>query len=481
MNNDLEEVMNYFKEICKIPHGSKNEKRLSDWIRKLAENKGLEVKQDELWNIIVHKKASYGLENSDAIIFQAHLDMVCEKLKSSNHDFENEPIDIVEYLENGKKYLRANNTTLGADDGIGVAILLMMMLNDNNKMPECYFLFTTQEEIGMYGANYIDLSNINAKYLINLDSEEEDVATVGCAGGVNLIFSKKDNQYMSHSQVFELEISGLKGGHSGVDIDKGRINSNFLTAMILNCIEDVQISSMYGGTKDNVICYGTNVLFSTNTMKEEIESIIKKVLDNIEVTDDDRDLKISVKAIDKEMMVYPNKTSKEIIELILGLKQNVIDMSTKMNNIVESSGNVGIVAVDENRIIVNESLRSSVEEKKYEYARYNKKIAEKLGFTCKEEGEYPGWDINTNSLLQKIYRDSYKNTHNGKEPKIVSIHAGLECGIFAKKNNMLDMISIGPNLYDVHTPNERLDVDSVKRLLSTLFDMIENLLWCSQK
>ena len=475
MKNKLEQVINYFKEICQIPHGSKNEKDLSNWIYKMAMDNGLEVKQDNLWNLIVHKKASNGRESSNTIIFQAHLDMVCEKVKSSNHNFEKDPIEVIEYFEDGKKYMKANGTTLGADDGIGVAILLMLMVNDDIELPECYFIFTTQEEIGMYGANIIDLSNTNANYLINLDSEEEDVATVGCAGGLNLIFTKEEKQEKSSNRIYELEISGLKGGHSGVDIDKGRINSNYLAAMILNYIEDVQISSIDGGTKDNVICSNTKVIFSTNMSIDELKVIVDTVISNIEKTIDDKDLNILVDEIKYDALVYSKKTSNSIIELLLNLKQSVIDMSDKMDDLVESSGNIGIVAVDENGIVINESLRSSVEEKKYEYAQYNKKLAESLGYTCKEEGEYPGWDINTNSLLQKVYRDSYINTHNGNAPEIVSIHAGLECGIFAQKNQSIDMISIGPNLYDVHTPNERLDVDSVGSLLSTLVDMINKI------
>ena len=475
MENRLEQVINYFKEICQIPHGSKNEKDLSNWIYKMAMDNGLEVKQDNLWNLVIHKNASMGYESSNAIIFQAHLDMVCEKVKSSNHNFEKDPIEVIEYFEDGKKYMKANGTTLGADDGIGVAILLMLMLNDDIELPECYFIFTTQEEIGMYGANIIDLSNTNANYLINLDSEEENVATVGCAGGLNLIFTKEEKQEKSSNRIYELEISGLKGGHSGVDIDKGRINSNYLAAMILNCIEDARISSIFGGTKDNVICFNTKVIFSTNMSKDDLTSIVNKGVGNMEITIEDKDLKVLVDELNNEALVYSKETSDSIIELLLNLKQSVIDMSDKMDNLVESSGNIGIVTVDGNEIVINESLRSSVEEKKYEYAQYNKKLAESLGFICKEEGEYPGWDINTNSLLQKVYRDSYINTHNGNVPEIVSIHAGLECGIFAQKNQSIDMISIGPNLYDVHTPNERLDVDSVGSLLNTLMDMINKI------
>ena len=471
----MDEVINYFKELSKIPRETKNEKAISDWICELARSNGLDVKQDDMWNIIVHKSASSGYEYRDKIIFQSHLDMVCEKEIGTNHDFNKDGIEIIEYIDNGKKFLKAKGTTLGADDGIGVAIMIMLMLDNKIKMPETYYIFTTQEEVGMYGAKAIDISNIDAKYLINLDSEDEEEATVGCAGGMNLIFSKKEIQTISSNQGYKLEITGLKGGHSGVEIDKGRINSNYLAAKILSDLGNMQISSMIGGTKDNVICYNTKVVFTGDMNKEVIDMKVQQIIDNIKITDEDKGLNISIKEINENVAVYSNDVSKSIIDLLLKIKQNVIDMSDKMTGFVESSGNIGIVSINENEIIIKESIRSSVEEKKRFYATCNEKIAESLGFKYEEEGDYPGWDINTNSKLQKVYLESYKKIHNGKEPKVLSIHAGLECGVFAEKKPNLDMISIGPNMYDVHTPNERLDVESVEKLSIILSEMIKKL------
>ena len=270
-------------------------------------------------------------------------------------------------------------------------------------------------------------------------------------------------------------ISGLKGGHSGVDINKGRINANYLMAMILDRINDIQISSWFGGTKDNVICNNTKVIFSSDMKKEEIEDVIKTVINNMTFVDDDKEIKVSLKEIESTSNVYSTVVSKDIIKLILNLKQNVIDMSTKIEGLVETSGNIGIVLVDDNEIKVNESIRSSVDSQKKYYADYNCKVAKSYGFECEEEGEYPGWDVKINSKLQGLYSQCYMKTHKGELPKILSIHAGLECGLFFQKNSSIDMISIGPNLYDVHTPNERLDVESVEKLLNTLIEMINNI------
>ena len=475
MDKIYEDVINYFKEICKIPHGSKNEQAISNWIVELAKNDNLQVRQDEMFNVVVYKEPALGLENKERIILQAHLDMVCEKVTESNHDFLKDEIIMLKYIEDGREFIKADGTTLGGDDGIGVAILLAFMLNNNIKMPGCYFIFTTQEEIGMYGAKALDFPDIDAKYLINLDSEEEDTATVGCAGGVNTVFTKKEELSPSANQLFEIIITGLKGGHSGVDINKGRINANCLMAMILDRINDIQISSWFGGTKDNVICNNTKVVFSSDMIKEEIEDVIKTVINNMTFVDDDKEIKVSLKEIETTSNVYSTVVSKDIIKLILNLKQNVIDMSTKIEGLVETSGNIGIVLVDDNEIKVNESIRSSVDSQKKYYADYNCKVAKSYGFECEEEGEYPGWDVRINSKLQGLYSQCYMKTHKGELPKILSIHAGLECGLFFQKNSSIDMISIGPNLYDVHTPNERLDVESVEKLLNTLIEMINNI------
>ena len=245
--------------------------------------------------------------------------------------------------------------------------------------------------------------------------------------------------------------------------------------MILDGLNNVQISNMVGGTKDNVICNSTSVVFSTDINESEIKQRIDEVLNNIQITEGDKNIKVSLNVLSGNYKVYSYGTSKDIVKLILNLKQNVIEMSDKLAGLVESSGNIGIVSITDHEIIIKESMRSSVDEKKKIYLESNKELAKSLEFDCVEEGDYPGWDINTDSELQRIYIESYKKTHKEVEPKLESIHAGLECGLFAKMNPNLDMISIGPNLYDVHSTNERLDIESVEYLLKTIMEMIKSI------
>ena len=467
MEEKYTRLVEIFKELSSVPRNSKKEDKIGKYILEYAKNLGLEAYMDDLYNVVVRKEASVGMENKKKIIFQAHTDMVCEKTKDSSHDFENDPIDII---INGDK-MTANDTTLGADDGIGVATLLLLMEEDI-LLPETYFFFTTQEEIGMYGAKGLDTSKIEAEYLINLDGEEENTAIVGCAGGVSVHYNKEVELEKATEEIYKLEISGLYGGHSGVDIDKNRINSNYLAAKILEGTNS-KIFSFAGGNKDNAIPNSTTVIFEN---KNNIDEKISKILENLEVSEEDKNI-----VVDLEKMENANcdaltiKDSNELIQLILNLKQNVIKMSEDVDGLVETSGNIGIVRTEEGKIHIVESLRSSIDSEKNRVKEINNSLANSLGYKTIEEGEYPGWKYNPNSILEKVYRKSYIDTHNGEEPIVCAIHAGVECGMFYEKMPNLDMISLGPDVVDVHTVNETLYLESCKKLLKTLYTMIENL------
>ena len=467
MEEKYTRLVEIFKELSSVPRNSKKEDKIGKYILEYAKNLGLEAYMDDLYNVVVRKEASVGMENKKKIIFQAHTDMVCEKTKDSSHDFENDPIDII---INGDK-MTANDTTLGADDGIGVATLLLLMEEDI-LLPETYFFFTTQEEIGMYGAKGLDTSKIEAEYLINLDGEEENTAIVGCAGGVSVHYNKEVELEKATEEIYKLEISGLYGGHSGVDIDKNRINSNYLAAKILEGTNS-KIFSFAGGNKDNAIPNSTTVIFEN---KNNIDEKISKILENLEVSEEDKNI-----VVDLEKMENSNcdtltiKDSNELIQLILNLKQNVIKMSEDVDGLVETSGNIGIVRTEEGKIHIVESLRSSIDSEKNRVKEINNSLANSLGYKTIEEGEYPGWKYNPNSILEKVYRKSYMDTHNGEEPIVCAIHAGVECGMFYEKMPNLDMISLGPDVVDVHTVNETLYLESCKKLLKTLYTMIENL------
>ena len=276
MNIDekYEKLITFFKELSKVPRNSKKEEKIAEFLCNFAKERNLWYRKDNFNNVLIKRKASIGYENRKVIMFQAHTDMVCEKTKDSTHNFDTDPIEIIDEGD----ILRAKDTTLGADDGIGVAYLLLLLDDEEIKLPAIECLFTTQEEIGMNGARAFDYSDINASYLINLDGEEENTAIVGCAGGVSVNYSKVVKQEKSKDKAYKLEISGLYGGHSGVDIDKGRTNSNLLVALLLEDISDIKIVSFNGGSKDNAIANRSEIVFLSNL---NVKSIIDKNLSGV--------------------------------------------------------------------------------------------------------------------------------------------------------------------------------------------------------
>ena len=471
MNIDkkYEKLITFFKELSKVPRNSKKEEKIAEFLCNFAKERNLWYRKDNFNNVLIKRKASKGLENRKTILFQAHTDMVCEKTKDSTHDFDKDPIEIIDEGD----ILKAKDTTLGADDGIGVAYLLLLLDDENIKLPAIECLFTTEEEIGMNGARVFNYSDINASYLINLDGEEENTAIVGCAGGVSVTYSKVVKQEKCKGKAYKLEISGLYGGHSGVDIDKGRMNANLLVAMLLEDISDIKIVSFNGGSKDNAIANRSETIFLSNL---DVKSIIDNKLSNINFVDEDKNVDIDVSILDEyEYNCISNSESIKFLSLIRNLKQNVIDYSKDIEGLVETSGNIGIVNIQNGKISIVESLRSSVDEKGDEIKEYNNNLASSLEYEIKEEGEYPGWKYNKDSKLEKIYVQAYRKYHDGESPIVCAIHAGVECGMIYEKLPHLDMISLGPDVKDVHTVNEKLYLSSCKRLLNTLFEIINNL------
>ena len=465
-------LINFFKELSAVPRNSKHEDKIADYLCDFAKQRNLWYRKDEHNNVLIKKKASLGYESKNTILFQAHTDMVCVKTEDSNHDFSKDPIEIIEQDE----ILKAKDTSLGADDGIGVAFLMLLLDEENLKLPRIECLFTTEEEIGMNGASDFDYSDIEARYLINLDGEEENTAIVGCAGGISIEYTREDEirEYLG-KRAFTLDISGLYGGHSGVDIDKGRINSNYLAARLLKEIKDIEIISWKGGTKDNAIANRTSVIFATAT--DNPIDYMNNIIENLDITDEDAGMLVSVHENKKKakFMSISNKNSIDVLKLILNLKQDVIEWSKDVSGLVETSGNIGVVNISDGKIKIIESLRSSIDSKKDSVKDYNNEIAKSLGFKISEYGAYPGWKYNKNSKLEKIYIEAYKANHNGNDPIICAIHAGVECGMIFEKLPYLDMISLGPDVEDVHTVNETLYLKSCKTLLNTLLDMIKNL------
>lgn len=471
MNIDekYEKLITFFKELSKVPRNSKKEERIAEFLCNFAKERNLWYRKDNFNNVLIKRKTSIGYEDRKTIMFQAHTDMVCEKTKDSTHNFDTDPIEIIDEGD----ILRAKDTTLGADDGIGVAYLLLLLDDKDIKLPAIECLFTTQEEIGMNGARAFDYSDINASYLINLDGEEENTAIVGCAGGVSVNYSKVVKQEKCKGKAYKLEISGLYGGHSGVDIDKGRTNSNLLVALLLEDISDIKIVSFNGGSKDNAIANRSEIVFLSNL---NVKSIIDKNLSGVTFKNEDKNVKINVSILDDtEYNCISNCESLKFLSLIRNLKQNVIEYSKDIEGLVETSGNIGIVNIKNGKISIVESLRSSVDAKRNLVKEYNNNLASSLEYEIKEEGEYPGWKYNKNSKLEKIYIQAYKKYHDGNIPIVCAIHAGVECGMIYEKLPHLDMISLGPDVKDVHTVNEKLYPLSCKTLLKTLLEIINNL------
>lgn len=462
-------LLYWFKEISKVARNSTQEEKIANFLCDFAKKRNLEYRKDDLYNVLIKKKASKGFEDKDAIIFQAHTDMVCEKTNDSTHDFEKDSIEIIETDET----LTAKDTTLGADDGIGVATLLLILDDEEIAHPNIYCLFTTQEEIGMDGAKYFDYSGIDAKYLINVDGEEENTAIVGCAGGVRLCYKKHLELDETTGKVYNIKVSGLYGGHSGVDIDKGRLNSNYLVAQILSRLENVKIISFVGGKKDNAIPNDTNAVFSTTS--NNINIVINEVLKNTKILEDDKNLKVDIAEGNIKDKSITQEESKNILDLLINLKQGVIEYCKDKEGLVETSGNIGVVEIKNGKALIKELIRSSDDDKKEIIKNSNNTLAQSYGYSVLENSSYPGWKYKSNSKIQKAFIESYKEIHNQEEPIVCAIHAGVECGMIYKKMPQLELISIGPDIVDVHTVNETLYLKSCKKFLNTLIELIKKI------
>lgn len=472
-------VFYYFEEISKIPHGSGNEKAISDYLVAFAKQHHLEVIQDVAMNIIIKKAASPGYENAPTVIIQGHMDMVCEKNKDTVHDFENDPLQ----LRVIDDMLYATNTTLGADNGIAIAYALAILAATDIPHPALEVLITTEEETGMGGAMAVDPSHLKGSILINIDSEEEGHLLVSCAGGVRTkhILPIVWEDIQENAVTYAIRIRGLKGGHSGMEIDKGRGNANKLMGRILNDLSSVcsfQIIDLNGGSKLNAIPRECDVLFAVAPGTEEVlKARVEEwgLLLKNELRTSDPDVFIQLDQLNNEIkkVFSPDTTYKAIASLVL-IPNGVQTMSMDIQGLVESSTNLGVVTTDQEVVRFESAIRSSVKSLKYKILNEAKMVAKILDCELKADSDYPEWSYNPDSkirpLFQKVYEEKY-----GKEAKIIAIHAGVECGLFKEKMEHLDMISFGPNMYDVHTPNEHLSISSTERTWDYLLAVLKEI------
>lgn len=469
-------VFKYFEEICHIPHGSGNTKAISDYCVKFANDHHLEVYQDDVNNVIIKKPATNGMENAPAVILQGHLDMVCEKNSNIDFDFEKDSLR----LAVDGDYIHAQGTTLGGDDGIAIAIALAILDDQTISHPALEVLFTTEEETGMDGAQYLDCSQLSAKYMINIDSEEEGIITAGCAGGLKST-GMISLEYMEFSGVqFKLDITGLCGGHSGTEIHLGRANANKLIGRLLfELHKDVEFGliTVNGGAKDNAIARDASaeIVIPQDQVclaKEIIERCSNEITSEYHVTDSG--MKITL----NEVGIFKNKTltfscAEKIIYLLFNSPYGVQSMSAELPGLVESSLNLGVVRTEQDMITFTWAVRSSVKSKKWLINDQLQYMTEMLGGDYQWRGDYPEWAFRENSPLRSLAVNIYEKMF-GETPVVKTIHAGLECGLFAEKMPDTDMISIGPNIKDIHTPNERLSISSTMRTYNYICEMLNN-------
>ena len=444
------EVLRYFAEISQIPRGSGEEKAISDYLVSFATNRGLEVFQDAYNNVLIKKEASPGYEDAPIVILQGHMDMVWEKNKDVEHDFLTQGIK----LRIVEGHIYAENTSLGADNGIAVAMTLALLDCKNISHPKIEAVFTVEEETGLTGATNFDGSKLSGRYLINLDSEDDTEIMVSCAGGIR-IHHEVDLQYMSapkNSLCYKISITGLKGGHSGMDINLNRANANKLLARILYDIKrakKMHLVDIWGGSKDNaipreaeatiVVCDSVQVVF---------ESAMKKFQELFaeEYATSDPNISVSVSLVDDCKRCLTKETTEKIVNLLMILPNGVQTMSADMKDLVESSINTAVLAIKEDILDVTSSARSSINSKKDTIVEICQCIADTLKIEMNTNSAYPGWALDKDSKLRDQAIDSYYRLF-GTEPKIVATHAGVECGIFKEKISDLDMISIGPNMW----------------------------------
>ena len=469
-------VFSFFEDLCAIPHGSGNTKAVSDYCVKFAKDRGLEVHQDHLNNVIIVKPATKGYENAPTVIVQGHLDMVTEKTPDSPIDFLKDGLD----LAIDGDFVYAKGTTLGGDDGIAVAMALAVLDSDDLAHPRLECLFTIDEETGMDGAVGLDTSVLQGKRLLNIDSEEEGILTVSCAGGAHadVHIEMKQNECALSSA--EIAVTGLKGGHSGAEIDKGRANATITLGRVLQALVDeleVRLVSASGGLKDNAIPLAAK---SVIALDEEKMARAQEICAEMQAT-----LRKEYATADPGVTVTltPGTVADHALSLVdtrrvctfLGLYPNGIEsMSMDIPGLVQTSCNLGIFRVDETGLKGSGSVRSSVASRKQMLLRKIRLLAEGLEGTMRVSGEYPAWEYKRESHLRDVMCEVYKKQY-GEDMRVEAIHAGLECGLFCGKIAGLDAVSFGPNLYDIHTTSERMSICSVQRVYTYLCEVLRAL------
>ncbi len=474
-----EGVWRYFAEISAIPRCSKNEERIAEYVLKQAEELGLEARHDKIWNTVVEKPASAGREKAPKVCLQGHLDMVCEKNKDVDHDFDQDPIELVRE----DNVLRANGTTLGADNGIAVATCLAIMSDDSIEHGPLEFLFTVDEETGLTGAGSLESGFVESDILLNLDSEDEGVLFVGCAGGKDTTGSWKIDlvNASENTSAMRVRVTGLVGGHSGLEIDKGRGNSIKILGRALTGLHQIgaRIAALEGGNKRNAIPREAEALvFVPEDVTARAESIAKELQETVraELASVDPDVSVTIEpetgSVERE--VLDEDQQERILKTISGLPHGVIRMSDDIPGLPETSTNVAVIDTVPGEIRLETSQRSSIASRMDEIVDTVQSVFELGGAEAVQDSGYPGWKPNMDSPILKLARETYRELY-GADPEVTAVHAGLECGIIGEKYPGMDMLSFGPTLEAVHSPDERIYIDSVEKFWNYLLAILKKV------
>src|SRR5690554_2415319 len=473
-------IWGYFYDITQIPRPSKKEEAILSYLLDFAKKHNLEAKQDKAGNILITKEATPGKENLPTIILQSHVDMVCEKNSAIAHDYDN---DTIETIIDGD-WVKANGTTLGADNGIGVAAELAILAAEDISHGKIEALFTIDEETGLTGANSLEKDFLTGNLLINLDTEEEGEIYIGCAGGkgTKAYFKYKEKDAPKKYFWFKIMVKGLRGGHSGSDIDKGFGNANKILSRFLHSISrkkyGMLLSEIDGGNLHNAIPREAfAVLGVKEKYKEDIRVKLNRYLADIQdkYKNTEPNFDIEMESVPIPSKVLNKGTTKRLIFALTACPHGVIEMSEDIPGLVETSTNLASVKMlPDNRIEVGTSQRSSVESQKKYVINMVSSVFELAKAKIIHNEGYPGWQPNPDSELLKVAKNEYKTLY-GKEAKVKAIHAGLECGLFLEKYPNLDMISIGPDMTDVHSPDEKMKISSVGKFWDYLVKIVENL------
>ena len=472
-------VFHYFEEICQVPRPSKKEEKIIAYLKAFGEKHKLETKVDEAGNVLIKKPATPGMENRKTVVLQSHIDMVCEKNNDVKHDFLTDPIE----TEIDGEWLKAKGTTLGADNGIGVATELAILADDSIEHGPIECLFTVDEETGLTGAFALKEGFMNGDILLNLDSEDEGELFIGCAGGIDSVaeFTYREVDVPARYFCSKVQVKGLKGGHSGGDIHLGRGNANKLLTRILYTVMEqmpMNLVAIDGGNLHNAIPREAYAVIAVPADKKEaLAAIVNVMQSNMqhELRKVDPDVKVTLESENKSDKVIADDCTKRFVRMLYAMPHGVLGMSHDMEDLVESSTNLASIKMKKaGEIEVETSQRSSSETLKEDIGNIVKAVFELGGAKVEVRDGYPGWEPNPDSEILKVVNQAYRKLF-GKDPEVLAIHAGLECGLFLTKYPNLDMVSFGPTLRYVHSPRECCEIATVELFWRHLVEVLKNI------